>query len=335
MPLLDESTSPHSRSIRFKRLRLGAIVLGVLVILAFAGASAYDTWRAYRNALVATDRELGNVAKALAEQTAWTWEGIDLLLRDTARWYQNDGRQIAPERLNEVLTNRTAGVRQVRLLTIVDAQGIQRHRSRGSSPPHLDVSDRSYFIAQRDHGATGLFMSEPLVTRSENRPGFVLSRRLEDDQGRFAGVITAIIDLEDLKEFYGDVDLGGGSAIHLLREDGTLLVRNPPKPQAVGAARDEAERGVALEHRILGRRHPVHLEVVVHERHGADAHGLGALGEVGDARPDAGRTAGPVESHDVEIKLHTSVLPDEHPHPLQAGRVGGSVRPLHRLGGRR
>jgi PAS domain S-box-containing protein len=234
MPLLDESASPHSRSIRFKRLRLGAIVLGVLVILAFAGASAYDTWRAYRNALVATDRELGNVAKALAEQTAWTWQGIDLLLRDTARWYQNDGRQIAPERLNEVLANRTAGVRQVRLLTIVDAQGIQRHRSRGSSPPHLDVSDRSYFIAQRDRGATGLFMSEPLVTRSENRPGFVLSRRLEDDQGRFAGVITAIIDLEDLKQFYGDVDLGGGSAIHLLREDGTLLVRNPPKPEAVG-----------------------------------------------------------------------------------------------------
>jgi PAS domain S-box-containing protein len=234
MPSRDESASPHSRSIRFKRLRLGAIVLGVLVILAFAGASAYDSWRAYRNALVATDRELGNVAKALAEQTAWTWEGIDLLLRDTARWYQNDGRQIAPERLNEVLANRTAGVRQVRLLTIVDAQGIQRHRSRGSSPPHLDVSDRSYFIAQRDRSATGLFMSEPLVTRSENRPGFVLSRRLEDDQGRFAGVITAIIDLEDLKEFYGAVNLGGGSAIHLLRDDGTLLLSNPPTPSVVG-----------------------------------------------------------------------------------------------------
>ncbi len=43
---------------------------------------------------------------------------------------------------------------------------------------------------------------------------------------------------------------------------------------------------------------------------GADADGLGALGEVGDARPDAGRTAGPVESRDVEIELHTAVLPD-------------------------
>jgi len=234
MPSSDDSASPHARLIRFKRLRLGAVVLGVLVILAFAGSSAYDAWRAYHNSLIATDRELGNVAKALAEQTAWTWQGIDLLLRDTARWYQNDGRNIAPARLDEVLANRTAGVRQVRLLTIIDAQGIQRHRSRGSSPPHLDLSDRSYFIAQRDGTATGLFMSEPLVTRSEQRAGVELSRRLDDDAGGFAGVVTAIVDLEDLKQFYGAVNLGGGSAIHLLRDDGTLLLSNPPTPRVVG-----------------------------------------------------------------------------------------------------
>src|SRR2546429_3894660 len=178
-------------------------------------------------------RELDNVSKALAEQTAWTWQGIDLLLRDTARWYHHGGDTIAPERVSEVLANRAAGVRQVRLLTIVDAQGIQRHRSRGSSPAHLDVSDRSYFIAQRDGTATGLFMSEPLVTRSENRAGVELSRRLDDEKG-FAGVVTAIVDLEDLKQFYGAINLGAGSAIHLLREDGTLLVRNPPTPSAVG-----------------------------------------------------------------------------------------------------
>src|SRR5882724_4166862 len=234
MPSLDDSASPRSRSLRFKRLRFGVIALGVLVILAFAGSSAYDAWRAYHNSLVATDRELDNVAKALAEQTAWTWQGIDLLLRDTARWYEHVGDQSAPGRLDEVLANRAAGVRQVRLLTIVDAQGIQRYRSRGSSPPHLDVSDRSYFIAQRDGTARGLFMSEPLVTRSENRAGVVISRRLEDSAGKFAGVVTAIVDLEDLEQFYGAVNLGQASAIHLLRDDGKLLARNPSVPALIG-----------------------------------------------------------------------------------------------------
>jgi PAS domain S-box-containing protein len=259
MPQSDDLIMQPAASIRFQRLRLGIVVVGLLVVFAFAASSAYDAWRAYRNSLAATDREIGNVAKALAEQTAWTWQGIDLLLRDTARWYSNDSPKIAPERLDEILANRTAGVRQLRLITIVDAQGIQRHRSRGSSPPNFDVSDRSYFIAQRDGTAAGLFMSEPLVTRSENRAGIVLSRRLENDKGEFAGVITAIVDLEDLERFYGSVTLGNGSAIQLLRDDGTLLVRNPPAPDSIGGRFPElAALSNAPENRLVssidGRR---------------------------------------------------------------------------------
>ena len=204
------------------------------MILAFAGSSAYDAWRAYGNALAATNREIGNVATALAEQTAWTFRGIDLLLRDTARWYQNDRLKIAPERLDEVLANRTAGVSQIRLMTITDAQGIQQHRSRGSPPPHLDMSDRAYFIAQRDRTVTGLFISEPLITRSDGRAGIILSRRLEDETGAFAGVLTAVVDLEDLERFYAAGTLGNGTAIQLLRDGGQLLVRNPPDSDAVG-----------------------------------------------------------------------------------------------------
>ena len=147
---------PDIGSTRFKRLRLGVVVFGVLVILAFAGSSAYDAWVSYRYARAATDREIGNMASALAEQTAWTLQAVDLLLLDTARWYDSDGREIPPERLDAALASRTAGVGQVREVTIVDSQGYQRHRSRG---PALDrnVSDRSYFIAQRDGTAKGLF----------------------------------------------------------------------------------------------------------------------------------------------------------------------------------
>jgi PAS domain S-box-containing protein len=229
-----DSAQSRGGSIRFRRLRFGVLALGTLALLAFAGSSFYDAWRSYGHAIVATDREISNVANALAEQTAWTWQAVDLLLEDTARWYRSDSHEIPPERLDAVLATRTAGIRQVRLITIIDAQGIQRHRSRGSAPPNLDLSDRSYFIAQRDGTATRFFVSEPLVTRSENRVGVVISRRLDDDQGKFAGVITAIVDLEDLEHFYGAVNLGAASAIHLLRDDGRLLVRNPSAPTAIG-----------------------------------------------------------------------------------------------------
>ena len=234
MPPPLHATSPQGRSFRFRRLRLGVLAIGVFALLAFGGSSLYDAWRSYRHTVTATDREISNVASALAEQTASSWQAVHLLLDDTARWYSSDSAEIPPERLDEALATRTAGMPQVRLITIVDAKGIQRHRSRGSSPPNLDVSDRSYFIAQRDGAGAGYFMSEPLVTRSENRAGVVVSRRLDDSAGRFAGVITAIVDLEDLEHFYGAVNLGQASAIHLLRDDGTLLARNPTVPIVVG-----------------------------------------------------------------------------------------------------
>jgi PAS domain S-box-containing protein len=229
-----ESSAQSSGPNRFRRLRRRIVVLGVLVILAFAGSSVYDAWRSYGNTLAATNREIGNVATALAEQTAWTFQGIDLMLLDTARWYQSARLEMAPERLDEVLANRTAGVRQIRFMTITDARGIQQHHSRASLPSHLNVSDRAYFIAQRDRTVTGLFVSEPIISRSEGRAGIVLSRRLEDETGAFAGVVTALVDLEDLERFYAAVTLGKGSAIQLLRDSGQLLLRDPPSPDALG-----------------------------------------------------------------------------------------------------
>jgi PAS domain S-box-containing protein len=229
-----EPVSANAGSIRFKRLRLGVLVLGVLVILAFALSSAYDAWRSYRYSLTATDREIANMANAFAEQTAWTLQAVDLLLLDTARWYRSESREIPPQRLNEVLQNRTAGVPQVREVMIVDAQGNQRYSSRKTALAGHNVSDRSYFIAQRDATASGLFMSEPLVTRSEGRAAVELSRRINDENGGFAGVVTAVVDLEDLKQYYQAVNVSMGSAIQLLRDDGTLLARNPPRPDAIG-----------------------------------------------------------------------------------------------------
>jgi len=119
---------------------------------------------------------------------------------------------------------------QVRRVTIIDAQGNQLHGSRELPTPLPNVSDRSYFTAQRDGAGVGLYMSEPLVTRTEGRAAVVLSRRLADEGGNFAGVVTATVDLADLNQFYRAVNLGMAGAIQLLRDDGTLLLRHPSLP---------------------------------------------------------------------------------------------------------
>jgi signal transduction histidine kinase len=230
-----DDVPPDAGSTRVKRLRLGVVVFGVLVILAFAASSAYDAWGSYRYARAATEREIGNTANALAEQTAWILRAVDLLLLDTARWYGGETRGMSTEQLNTALAVRTAAVQQVRQLRIVDSRGNPLYEShKFSASPN--VSDRSYFTAQRDGTDRGMFMSEPLVTRTEGRAGVTFSRRLDDDNGHFAGVVTALVDLEDLNQFYRAVNVGMGGAIQLIRDDGTLLVRNPRTPDALGKA---------------------------------------------------------------------------------------------------
>jgi PAS domain S-box-containing protein len=222
-----------SDPLRYATLRRRTLVLGSLIIAGFVALGAFGVWRSYRHAITTTNRELGNVATALAGQTAWSWQNISLLLSNTASWYLLDSPQIPTSQLDTALRERIPNVRGVRRVAIVDSNGILRFSSPHASAG-LDVSDRSYFTVHKDRTAEGLYLSAPLVSRTEHREAIVVSRRLEQPAGVFAGVVTALVELEDLKQFYAGVELGPGGAVQLLETDGTLLVRNPTLPGVVG-----------------------------------------------------------------------------------------------------
>ena len=234
MPTPGASASSEANPNRFKRLQLGVVALGVLVMVALVGSSTYDAWRSYRYAVAGAHREIGNLASALAEQTVWNLQAEDLLLQDTARWYRSEGPSLTQDRIVAALAARTAAVPQVRQVTIMDAAGDPLYRSRDIATANHNVADRSYFRAQRDDPHAGLFISELLTTRSEGRSAVVLSRRLDEDSERFTGIVAATVDLEDLNRLYHAVDGGPGSHIALIRDDGTILVRNPPAPNIIG-----------------------------------------------------------------------------------------------------
>lgn len=213
-----------------ERLRQRIIAAGVVLVAAFAGSAVYDGWRLHQQITFATERELGNLAKALAEQGTRNLQAVDLLLRDTGEWWETTGHALPPEAIADALASRVVGVSQVSVLTVVDAQGRQRHRSRVTGEPLADVSDRPYFQRQREGSADGLFINEPVVTRTDGRPALVVSRRLTAPGDGFDGVVTAIVTLQELQAAYSALELGEGSALLLTLDDGTLVVRQPEEP---------------------------------------------------------------------------------------------------------
>jgi len=213
-----------------ERLRQRIVAAGIVLVAAFAGSAVYDGWRLHQQITFATERELGNLAKALAEQGARNLQAVDLLLRDTAEWWETTGHGLPPDDIAAALAARVVGISQVSVLTLVDSQGRQRHRSSITGAPLADVSDRPYFQSQREGSAGGLYINEPVVTRTNRQPALVVSRRLARRDGTFDGVVTAIVTLQELQAAYSAIELGEGSALLLTLDDGTLVVRQPEEP---------------------------------------------------------------------------------------------------------
>jgi PAS domain S-box-containing protein len=210
--------------------------VGVVAIVANATAAAYDSWRSHLQAVADTSRELENTAHIVAAQTAESLRTMDVLLRDTAEWYARSGAATVPNAVDAALASRAQGLPQLLRMTISDVHGIRRYSSR-SGLADLDVSARTYFIAQRDNPKAGLFVSEPMTTMPEQRHVIALSRRLTDKSGRFAGVVTGFIDLDTIQAFYRRINLGALSSMLLLRDDGNdvrLVVREPPVRGGLG-----------------------------------------------------------------------------------------------------
>jgi PAS domain S-box-containing protein len=215
---------------RARRLRRGIIAVGVLALATFTTWVLVDHWRAYGRTLSSTGHTLTNLAIALGDKAESSLGPVDLLLQTTADWYRTPvvGSDAGVNEINEALALRSADIASVRLLAITDAQGRIVFHSRDVSRALADVSDRAYFIDQRDHPRPGVYVSGPLTLRLERRPGIVLSRRLDNPDGTFRGIVLAAVELDQFQRVYHSITLGRGSSIVLLRDDGTVLVREPP-----------------------------------------------------------------------------------------------------------
>jgi hypothetical protein len=260
---------------RAARLRFWIVIVGVLVIAAFVASSAYDSWRSYLHVISANKRELDNLARTLAEQAQDTLQTSDLLVRNTVGWYEHEHPAPGPA-INGRLAARVSGLSQVRDLRIIDEHGIPRFQSRQLPGDTATLSDRAYFIAHRDHPDLGVVLSDPLITQIEHRQAVVLSRRLDKADGSFGGIVQVSVDLEEFQRLYRAIDLGLGSAIDLLRDDGTLVVRQPPAApdQGMGgkfpelAAADSAPDGLVANSvdrkpRFVGLAHVAAFPLVV------------------------------------------------------------------------
>jgi hypothetical protein len=225
---------------RTSLMRYAVIFAGVAFTLVFAGSSAYDAWYQRDQIYQASERELGNFSRVLATETARSVQTVNVLLRDTVWWYQQQGHRLARDEITRTLATFSELAPQVALLALVDAQGVQRYRSLPLGPAPFDVTDRPYFLVHRDNDDAGLYINEPLFSRAIGHKGLVMSRRINDAQGRFAGVASATVRLDHLSTTYDGINFGSQTQMHVTLLDGTPVIGLPQQNDDTSAASSRA-----------------------------------------------------------------------------------------------
>ena len=90
---------------------------------------------------------------------------------------------------------------------------------------NLNIADRAYFQDQLHAKADALLISAPLTLRASGKKAIVLTRRITTPDGKFGGIVTALVSPLALARSGAGADFGPGSAFGLVRTDGTVLAR--------------------------------------------------------------------------------------------------------------
>ena len=134
-----------------------------------------------------------------------------------------------------VLFDRSSNAQDLGALLVTNAAGDVVFDSRAVPARKLNLSQREYFKAQQEANA-GLFISKPFGRMDKPGKAIGLSQRLEDAQGRFAGVVVGTLRLSYFHRLFDGVTVGAHGAITLVRTDGTVVMRRPYHEEEIGSS---------------------------------------------------------------------------------------------------
>ncbi len=247
------SPDPSWRGLIIKISLVAAVVVSTVI-----AQVAYDLWRSHERQILDAERNAANLVRLLDEQTARTFQAVDLSLRAAADAIARLPQDL-PERdrtIHDLLGSFMPQLPFVRSLFIVDRDGVMRHLSNQFPASPFDNTMRDYFQELRAAPRDSLYIGKPVLSRISQQWFISAALRMDDEAGNFAGVILAAVEPEYFQTFYKSLDVGQEGQLAMYLADGSLMIRSP---------RDETMTGKSFADSPLFRTHlPAAMHGVFH-----------------------------------------------------------------------
>jgi PAS domain S-box-containing protein len=216
------------------KLAIFGLSLSVVAVVLFLG----DLYSRYRAAIEVAEHNARSFAEVLAEYTARTVETIDRALLEAERIRQDAiaGRFSTDKSIDDALRHVQQASPFLLAIGWTDAAGNLRQCSCDDviEPPH--IADLPHFTSQRDTPNLGLFVSPPFRSPVNGRWIAAVSRRLNNADGSFAGILTAPVDQSYFASVYRSIRPGRHDAVLLLSRQGRVIAREPMVADAIGGS---------------------------------------------------------------------------------------------------
>ncbi|MBP2314947.1 bifunctional diguanylate cyclase/phosphodiesterase [Azospirillum soli] len=236
-----QTVTSHANAGRRRRPLLYAAV-ALAVLAGFCAVLGIELIRSHASEQAYARRHAENLVLALEGHVRATVRRIDQVLLETQYRLQErfpDGLPsgtVATDLFAEVnadLARMLAYIPESQSLRVADAKGIFVFDA-SSVPPPATISDRRYFLANQGYPKAGLVISEPIFARATSNWVITLSRRLEDRDGNFAGLVQGAVNAQFFEEFFKTLNTGEQGSITIADADLHLIARHPALPDRFG-----------------------------------------------------------------------------------------------------
>lgn len=217
----------------------GLLALAAMVVALLWTALAVIVQQDADNSRQQALLSLSNLSRAFSEHTAKTLEGADQAVRFVRSEYLAHRQTLD---IGSYLATQAIIDSDYHLLTVIGADGYVTHSSQPFK--RVDLHEREHFRVHAEGASDRLFISKPVLGKVSGKWSIQITRRINEPDGRFGGVVVVSMPPSYFTRFYQEVDLDRHGVIALVGTDGFVRAR---------ASRDGQRQGEDLSNSPLFR----------------------------------------------------------------------------------
>ena len=195
---------------------------------ALIGIEGWQMWHVREASLRSAKIVTASLAESLSQQIETTLKTADTVVGSLVQRVESDG--LAPEnqqRLYGLMTSLAVALPAIHEMGVTDKDGNAIVKSLLRNPVGMNYRERDYFRFLKSHNTGDVFIGHPVRSKIDGSLNITASRRINNQDGKFAGVVVSSVSMEFFRKLFQSVQAKSSGLISLIADDGTPLAMSP------------------------------------------------------------------------------------------------------------